>query len=126
MVPCAYASQTVGPFFAVGLSWLEKTEMAGPDVAGERVTVRGRVLDGDRNPIPDAMIEVWQANSYGKYAHEADEQQKPLEPGFRGFGRCGTSADGAFSFHTIKPGRVPGRTGRCKRLILKYRCSCEA
>jgi protocatechuate 3,4-dioxygenase, alpha subunit len=111
MALCACTSQTVGPFFAVGLRFLETTEMAGLDVAGERITIRGRVLDGDREPIPDAMIEIWQANSHGKYAHEADEQEKPLEPGFRGFGRCGTSAEGTFCFHTTKPGRVPGPNG---------------
>jgi protocatechuate 3,4-dioxygenase alpha subunit len=107
----AYTSQTVGPYFAIGLRFFEKTDIGGPKAAGERITIQGRVLDGDRNPIPDAMIEIWQANSHGKYAHEADEQQKPVDPEFRGFGRACTSEKGVFCFHTIKPGRVPGPNG---------------
>jgi protocatechuate 3,4-dioxygenase alpha subunit len=69
------------------------------------------VLDGDRNPVPDAMVEMWQANAHGKYAHEADTQHKPLDPAFRGYGRVATSPDGSFRFHTIRPGRVRGPGG---------------
>jgi protocatechuate 3,4-dioxygenase, alpha subunit len=105
---CASTSQTVGPFFHLGLSLLNLAEVAGPQVRGERITLEGTVLDGDRNPVPDAMVEIWQANGYGKYAHEADSQEKPLEPGFRGYGRAATSPKGKFCFYTIRPGRVPG------------------
>jgi protocatechuate 3,4-dioxygenase, alpha subunit len=111
MTVCASTSQTVGPFFHLGLSQLNLSEVAGPQVTGERITLEGVVLDGDRNAVPDALVEIWQANAHGKYAHEADRQEKPLEPGFRGYGRLATSPDGFFQFHTILPGRVPGPQG---------------
>jgi protocatechuate 3,4-dioxygenase alpha subunit len=104
----ATTSQTVGPYLSIGLTWLNRAELAGPGVSGERISVRGRVLDGDGNPVPDAMIEIWQANSQGKYAHPEDTQDKPIEPGFTGFGRVPTNDNGEFSFATIKPGPVPG------------------
>ncbi len=108
----ATASQTVGPFFAIGLDWLNRTDLADAGVQGERILIEGRVLDGDGKPVPDAVIEVWQANSQGKYAHPEDDQKKPIEPGFRGFGRIPTDDDGRFRFTTIKPGLVPGPDDR--------------
>ena len=108
----ATTSQTVGPFFSIGLDWLRKVDLAGPGVSGERVTIAGRVLDGDGKPVPDALLEIWQANSHGKYAHPEDTQNKPLEPGFQGYGRVGVDADGRFRFTTVKPGAVPGADGK--------------
>ncbi|MGA7091089.1 MAG: protocatechuate 3,4-dioxygenase subunit alpha [Candidatus Acidiferrales bacterium] len=108
----ATTSQTVGPFFSIGLAWLERSEVAGPGVAGERISIEGRVLDGDGQPIPDALLELWQANAAGKYAHPEDTQEKSLEPGFIGYGRVSTDADGRFRFSTIKPGAVPGPSGK--------------
>lgn len=67
-----------------------------------------RVLDGDGAPVPDAMIEIWQADTNGKYNHPDDRQDKIVDPAFLGFGRMGTADDGSCSFETIKPGRVPG------------------
>lgn len=107
----ATASQTVGPYFSIGLTKLNNDNLAGPEVTGQRVTIQGRVLDGDGKPVNDAMIEIWQANAHGKYAHPEDTQDKPLEPGFKGFGRVPTDDNGAFRFTTIKPGRVPGPGG---------------
>jgi protocatechuate 3,4-dioxygenase alpha subunit len=107
----AIGSQTVGPYLHIGLDWLNTREIAGPDVKGERFTVSGRVVDGNGVGVNDALVEVWQANAHGKYAHPEDKQDKPLERGFRGFGRIPTDANGAFSFTTIKPGRVPGPDG---------------
>ena len=107
----ATTSQTVGPYFSIGLTRLKKVDLAGPGVSGERITIEGRVLDGDRKPVPDAVIEIWQANSHGKYAHPEDDQKKPLEPGFQGFGRIPVDENGKFSFTTIKPGAVPGPNG---------------
>lgn len=107
----ASTSQTVGPYFHLGLSMLNLSEVAGPDTAGERITLEGVVLDGDRNPVPDAIVEIWQANAQGKYAHQADTQDKPSDSAFRGYGRVATSPDGSFRFHTIRPGRVPGPQG---------------
>lgn len=104
----ATPSQTVGPYLHIGLNWLNNDTLAGTGVSGERVTIEGRVFDGDGKPINDAMIEIWQANGHGKYVHPEDKQGKPLEPGFKGFGRIPTDDAGRFRFATIKPGRVPG------------------
>jgi len=91
-------SQTVGPFFSIGLPWPD-----GPDVVPEgtdgAIWLRGTVLDGEREPIPDALIETWQADPGGRY--EA--------PGFRGFGRCPTDGTGAWAIRTVKPGAAGGQ-----------------
>jgi protocatechuate 3,4-dioxygenase, alpha subunit len=108
----ATTSQTVGPFFELGLQWLNCDNVAGEGVAGERVAIQGRVIDGDGVGVPDALVEVWQANAHGKYAHPEDRQNKPLVPGFRGYGRIPTNQRGAFGFATIKPGPVPGPRGK--------------
>ena len=84
---------------------------AAPGVSGERVSIEGHVLDGDGKPVPDAILEIWQANSYGKYAHPEDRQDKPLEPNFTGYGRIPTNDEGKFRISTIKPGRVPDPDG---------------
>jgi protocatechuate 3,4-dioxygenase, alpha subunit len=108
----ATTSQTVGPFFTIGLTRMNRADLAGAGVSGERVTIEGRVVDGDGVPIPDAVIEIWQANSFGKYAHVEDLQDKPIEAGFLGYGRVPTDDGGRFSFTTIKPGAVPGPDGK--------------
>ena len=109
-----YASghQTVGPYLHIGLNWLVTRNIAAPGVKGERFTIQGRLLDGDGVGVSDGLIEIWQANSEGKYAHPEDPQKKPLERGFRGFGRIPTDTKGGFRFSTIKPGRVPGPRGK--------------
>jgi len=108
----ATTSQTIGPFFQIGLQWLVQDNLAVEAVSGERVRIEGRVLDGDGVPVPDAFLEVWQANAQGKYAHPEDTQDKPIEPGFRGYGRIPTDDDGKFRFSTIQPGSVPGPDGK--------------
>ncbi len=108
----ATPSQTVGPFFNIGCDRLKTNELAGPNVPGERIEVSGRVIDGDGAGVPDAMLEIWQANSAGKYAHPEDTQDKKIDAGFEGFGRIPTGANGEFRFVTIKPGPVPGPDGR--------------
>jgi len=108
MSPQATTSQTVGPFFSTGLTRLKKDTLASPGVSGEHVTISGRVLDGDGVGVPDAMLEIWQADSYGKYAHPEDTQNKTMEAAFHGYGRILTDANGAFRFQTIKPGSVAG------------------
>ena len=104
----ATGSQTVGPYLHIGLDWLNTRDIAGKGITGERVAIQGRLVDGDGNGVNDGLIEVWQANAAGKYAHPEDRQDKPLEKGWRGFGRIPTDAKGGFRFTTIKPGRVPG------------------
>ena len=108
----ASGSQTVGPYLHIGLTWLNTDRIAGPGVKGERVVIQGRVLDGEGVGVNDALVEIWQANAAGKYAHPEDRQKKALEKGFRGFGRVPTDARGRFRFSTIKPGRVPGPEGK--------------
>jgi|SRR5580658_112965 protocatechuate 3,4-dioxygenase alpha subunit len=105
-------SQTVGPFFKIGFDWLTRDNLVGEGVSGERVTIQGRVFDGDGVPVPDAILEMWQANAHGKYDHAEDTQNKPVEPGFKGYGRMPVSADGVFRLVTIKPGPVPGPKGK--------------
>ncbi|HEX3953561.1 MAG TPA: protocatechuate 3,4-dioxygenase subunit alpha [Stellaceae bacterium] len=103
-------SQTVGPFFHLGLVRVEWADLTADNPAGERIAIEGRVLDGDGAPVPDALIETWQANAAGRYNHPDDRREdKPLDPHFRGFGRVATDAEGRFRLVTIKPGPVPGR-----------------
>jgi protocatechuate 3,4-dioxygenase alpha subunit len=106
------ASQTVGPFLHIGLDGLNTDNLAGEGVTGERVVIEGRVFDGDGKPVQDGLVEIWQANAHGRYAHPDDRRDLPLEPGFRGFGRMPTDDNGGFRFTTIKPGRVPGPGGK--------------
>jgi protocatechuate 3,4-dioxygenase, alpha subunit len=111
-------SQTIGPFFHYGLTGrnygvseiVTNDLTANVDGADEhKIRIVGRLLDGGGTPIDDGLIELWQANPAGRYAHPEDQQDKPLTEGFNGFGRCATAKDGSFSFTTLKPGRVPGR-----------------
>src|SRR5205823_9483930 len=103
------SAQTVGPFFHNALlrDDARRTLLVAPGTAGDRIRIAGHVYDGDGVGVPDALIEIWQANHYGRYNHPADSRDLPLDPHFIGFGRAGTDVDGAFWFETIKPGRVP-------------------
>ncbi len=105
------SSQTIGPYLHIGLTWLVTDNLTAPGVTGDKVTIEGIVADGDGKPVNDAIIEIWQANAHGKYAHPEDTQDKPLEAGFKGFGRVPTDDQGRFRFTTIKPGRVPAPGG---------------
>ena len=105
------ASQTVGPYLHIGLTWLVTDNLVGEGVSGERVTIEGCVVDGDGKPVDDALVEIWQANAHGRYDHPDDTRDVPLDPGFKGFGRVATDAAGRFRFATIKPGRVPAPEG---------------
>jgi len=101
-------SQTVGPYLHLGLTWLNLDDLAKSAAVSDRIVVSGRITDGDGKPIPDAMLEIWQANGAGKYAHAEDKQDKPIDKNFAGYGRIPTDKDGNFRFITVKPGRVPG------------------
>jgi protocatechuate 3,4-dioxygenase alpha subunit len=105
------SSQTIGPYLHIGLTWLVTDDLIGRGASGERVAVEGRVVDGDGNAVDDAVVEIWQANAHGRYAHPDDARDKPLEAGFKGFGRVMTDGEGRFRFATIKPGRVPAPAG---------------
>jgi protocatechuate 3,4-dioxygenase alpha subunit len=108
-------SQTVGPYFAYGLTPeqygyplrpLAGAVLVDDETPGERIRIAGRVLDGDGLPVPDALIEIWQADAEGRYAHPRDRRGSNLR--FTGFGRCGTGTDpeSRFVFDTIKPGAI--------------------
>jgi protocatechuate 3,4-dioxygenase, beta subunit len=79
---------------------------------GERIIVTGRVVDSDGRPVPDTLVEVWQANAAGRYAHAVDDHAAPLDPNFAGAGRCVTDSLGRYRFVTIKPGAYPWRNHR--------------
>ena len=81
----------------------------GHAAMGERIIVRGRITDEDGRPVPDTMIEIWQANAAGRYHHERDQHDAPLDPHFRGAGRVFTDADGWYQFTSVKPGAYPWR-----------------
>jgi protocatechuate 3,4-dioxygenase alpha subunit len=100
-------SQTAGPFFEPALLRDRLDVLTGPTTEGERIRIEGRVLDGDGAPVPDALIELWQANAHGRYHHPADARDLPLDADFSGFGRAGTDDEGRFRFETIRPGPVP-------------------
>ncbi len=102
------SSQTVGPFFSPALLRKDaiRNVLTQPETVGERIRITGRVLDGDGMPIPDAMIEIWQANAHGRYNHPADKGPAALDPSFLGFGRSGTDEEGRYRFETVKPGCV--------------------
>jgi len=105
-------SQTVGPFFSFSLLATPHSHLVPADTP-DAVRIEGRVLDGEGASISDAMIEIWQAGRSGRYPHPADVRADlTLDPGFTGFGRCGTDDEGRYSFVTVKPGPVPGPAGR--------------
>ena len=101
-------SQTVGPFFGPALLRADAVRqvLVSPETAGTRIRIQGRVKDAGGAPVPDAVVEIWQANAAGRYNHPADPGPAPLDPGFSGFGRCGTEDDGRWWFDTVKPGSV--------------------
>jgi len=101
-------SQTVGPFYAIALTRRAMNVLATESTQGQRIRIEGRVFDGDGQPIPDVMVEIWQANAYGRYNHPEDKQEKPFDAAFTGWGRSGTDENCYYSFETIKPGSVPG------------------
>jgi protocatechuate 3,4-dioxygenase alpha subunit len=104
-------SQTVGPFFSIGLDRLNRANLAEGSV-GQRLVIHGRVLDGDGQAVPDAVLEIWQADADGRYHHpEHAGPQNDATP-FFGFGRIPTDAQGQFSFTTIKPGPVHSPDGK--------------
>ncbi|MBO0951935.1 protocatechuate 3,4-dioxygenase subunit alpha [Fibrella forsythiae] len=116
-------SQTVGPFFAYSLTAVQygyaydsiaNHTLIGPDTPGERIFITGRILDGQGNPVPDAIIEIWQADSEGNYRTAPISAADHDSHEFIGFGRLGTGTQpgAVFRFDTIKPGRV--RSGRVR------------
>ena len=110
------ASQTVGPFFNFGLTTNHALGIMAPDSAeGEHIALIFRVIDGDGLPTPgDSMIELWQADSQGRYQHPVDPRSASADKNFSGFGRLETDANGVCIFETVKPGRVPDSGGNAQ------------
>jgi protocatechuate 3,4-dioxygenase alpha subunit len=105
------SSQTVGPYLRIGFQPLVIDAIAPAGTPGERISVRGRMADGDGEPISDGVLEIWQADAQGRYAHPEHGQKAIAANAFRGFGRILTDRNGAFRFTTIKPGPVAGADG---------------
>jgi protocatechuate 3,4-dioxygenase, beta subunit len=104
-------TETTGPLFAESRfpAIADLSMVTGKPALGERIIVRGRVIDEAERPIPNTMIEIWQANASGRYAHQRDQHPAPLDPHFSGVGRCLTDEQGRYRFTTIKPGAYPWR-----------------
>jgi protocatechuate 3,4-dioxygenase alpha subunit len=102
----ATPSQTVGPYFRLGLDALNQVDVAGIG-AHSPVTVRGQVIDANADPIPDCVIEIWQADEHGEYAFIDGKPNPKVRAGFAGFARVPTDSEGKFLFRTVQPGRVP-------------------
>jgi len=100
-------SQTVGPYFGFALPW-PQGPFAVPEGTPDAIRIEGRILDGEGQPVPDAMVETWQADAEGRFAHP-DDPRGAVEWGeFRGFARCPVDAEGFYSILTLKPGPLPG------------------
>jgi protocatechuate 3,4-dioxygenase alpha subunit len=105
-------SQTIGPFFHFSLTWNPALGcLRRADAKGEHIRVRFRLVDGDGAPVPDGMLEIWQADASGKYDHPEDVQSQAHDPALCGFGRLATDNEGYCTFETVYPGRVPDGRG---------------
>jgi protocatechuate 3,4-dioxygenase alpha subunit len=102
-------SQTVGPFLAIVLPWEDGPEVV-PDGHPGAVRLVGRVTDGAGEPVPDALLEIWQADQAGRFDHP-DDPRGAVASACRGFGRCASDADGGYWFRTVKPGVLPAEEG---------------
>ena len=100
-------SQTIGPFYFGTVVKAYRADMAPAGTAGERIELALTLYDVDGALVPDGLLELWQANSHGRYNHPDDRRNLPLDPGFEGFGRASADATGTAHFTTVKPGRVP-------------------
>jgi len=103
-------TEVTGPVFGeerVAAGDADLTTRHAGEPLGERIILTGRVLDSGGRPVPGTLIEIWQANAAGRYAHRADQHPAPLDPNFDGSGRCLTDSEGRYRFVTIKPGAYP-------------------
>lgn len=117
----ATASQTLGPFYAYGLIHEDDHVLAGPDAQGQRARLEGRLLDGEGDPVRDALIEVWQADAAGR----RPGRDVDADPAFKGFGRALTNGDGAYAFETILPGASdgPGNAAQSPHIVFGVFCA---
>lgn len=101
-------SQTVGPFFHDCLIRGNGHILSNKQTKGAHILIEGQVFDGDGEPITDALVEIWQADSNGRFNHPSDPNQADADPHFQGHGRSATVQNGRFAFHTVKPGIAEG------------------
>ncbi|MFC3995560.1 protocatechuate 3,4-dioxygenase subunit alpha [Nocardiopsis sediminis] len=109
-MPATTPSQTVGPYLHIGLPWPDGPFALAEGAPGG-IWIRGVLTDGAGRPVADGLIETWQAGPDGRFDHPDDPRGAVARPGFRGFGRCPTGADGSYGVYTLKPGPVPGPGG---------------
>jgi protocatechuate 3,4-dioxygenase, beta subunit len=105
-------SEVTAPIFgddAIKASDSDLTRQHQGDPLGERIVVSGQVLEENGQPVPNILVEIWQANAAGRYAHRVDQHDAPLDPNFSGAGRFMTDAEGRYRFMTIRPGEYPWR-----------------
>jgi protocatechuate 3,4-dioxygenase alpha subunit len=110
----ASASQTVGPFFVIGLEHLYRADLTVPGISGKVITLRGQVLDGDGKAVPDAVLEFWQADAQGKFSGEKCEAAGAGPAKFTGFARIPADDSGKFELRTIQPGGVAVEAGKAQ------------
>ena len=111
-LPDDWFHHLAGPVFGrvrIGATDHDLTVQHAGEPIGERMIVTGRVLDSDGRPVPDTLVEIWQANAAGRYVDPGDDHPAPLDPNFTGAGRCLTDAEGRYRFLTVKPGAYPWR-----------------
>ncbi len=110
-MPRQTPSQTVGPFFQDGLFRGAENVLIDAETQGQEIRIFGTLLDGQGAPVPDGVVELWQADAGGHFRHSADPLAELADPHFHGFGRSDTRSEGRFEFVTIKPGRVANGAG---------------
>jgi protocatechuate 3,4-dioxygenase alpha subunit len=110
-MPRQTPSQTIGPFFHLGLLFGGENVLVDDQTRGQPIRITGTVYDGEATPVTDALVEIWQADAQGHFNHPADPHAAQADPHFRGFGRSSTLRNGRFEFTTVKPGPTPGPQG---------------
>jgi protocatechuate 3,4-dioxygenase, alpha subunit len=114
-------SQTVGPFFHHGMPSGSENTLVTDLTHGKRIRISGIVFDGESRPIPDAVLEIWQADAHGYFNHPIDPHCGEADKHFKGFGRCATVNSGHYEFYTIKPGGIPDQAGQIQAPFINLR-----
>ncbi len=112
-------SQTVGPFFHIGLISAGENNLLNENTVGQRILIMGQICDGDGGGVPDAMVETWQADAQGIYNHPADPNHARADPDFGGFARAATDKNGIYEIKTIKPGRLQDTSGQAPHINVR-------
>ena len=104
--PECIGSQTIGPYYSIGFDYLTSERAAGDEAPGTHITIEGTLFDGDGVPVPDAILEIWQADSAGQFSGRPSLPERLSSSDFAGFARLSTHQDGRFTLHTVRPGPV--------------------